>query len=276
MDTKYKIIIVVFILIALLYAGHFIIDYMNSNKNKEKFTLFDDDVEHYEDSQDTKSVKKNIASESRRSKKNIVSNTTSDESKYDLRVLILDDIESLKITNKEIKGYLMETMFEEDTLKKVAILSDKERLEFIKDKSTLFEKSTSVEKSTLTKSTEKLISQFKGVDDTDNENTNNTKTSSKTPSNTPSNSALSQELVHRTEDAMTKLQNVKKELDTVQKSLTDMQKYAVNIDPSTKIDLSTKSGFSMPEIPELPGMQSMGSTSVIEGFENIRGFAPIF
>jgi len=275
MDTKYKIIIVVFILIALLYAGHFIIDYMNSNKKKEAFTLFDDDVEHYEE---PKTPPKSKVSEKNNA------HTTSEESKYDLRVLILDDIESLEIADKDQKGKIMEVMFNEDTLKKVATLSDRQRLKFIQDKynslgTTTFSETTSetsnetkANKSVFSDSANRLISRFKGVesDDTSNENSD-VKITSTTKSS--SNSALSQELVHRTADAMTKLQTVQNNLQTVQKSLTDMQKYVANIDPSSKIDLNSKSGFSMPEIPQIP---KMDSSNIIEGFENVRGFAPAF
>jgi hypothetical protein len=49
--------------------------------------------------------------------------TTSEETKYDLRVLILDDIEKLKINDKDTKGKLMEIMFNEDALKKTASMS---------------------------------------------------------------------------------------------------------------------------------------------------------
>ena len=269
MDTKYKIIIIVFILIALLYAGHFIIDYMNSNKKKEAFTLFDDDVEHYEEPK--QSPKKNIAEENKKSK----NETTSEESKYDLRVLILDDIETLQITDKDQKGKLMEIMFNENTLKKVSTLSDKERLKFVEDKynslgvtSSLNEADIKNEDSQLNRSVKNVVSRFKGVED-DSSPVEELPTFS-TSKNT-SNSELSKELVHRTADTMTKLKTVQNNLETVQKSLNDMQKYVANIDPSSKIDLSSKSGFQMPKIPELPG-----SSSIIEGFENIRGFAPAF
>lgn len=274
MDTKYKIIIVVFILIALLYAGHFIIDYMNSNKKKEAFTLFDDDVEHYEE---PKPSKRNIGEENRKSK----NESTSEESKYDLRVLILDDIETLKITDKDQKGKLMEIMFNENTLKKVSTLSDKQRLKFIEEKynslgvstalgeSTLSEADITNEDSQLNKSVKNVVSRFKGFEDDSTSSEDLPKVPTPSSSKNVSNSELSQELVHRTADTMTKLQTVQNNLETVQKSLKDMQKYVASIDPSSKIDLASKSGFQMPKIPELPG-------AVIEGFENIRGFAPAF
>lgn len=271
MDTKYKIIIVVFILIALLYAGHFIIDYMNSNKKKEAFTLFDDDVEHYEE---PKQTKKNTSEENKKSK----NETTSEESKYDLRVLILDDIETLQITDKDQRGKLMEIMFNENTLKKVSTLSDKQRLKFIEGKynslgitTTLSEAEITNEDSQLNRSVKNVVSRFRGVED-DASPIEDLPIISSSSSKNVSNSELSQELIHRTADTMTKLKTVQNNLETVQKSLNDMQKYVANIDPSSKIDLSSKSGFQMPKIPELPG----SSPSIIEGFENIRGFAPAF
>jgi len=239
MDTKYKIIIVVFILIALLYAGHFIINSMNSNKKKEGFTLFDDDVEHYEEPPKT-TIKKS-------------STTTSEETKYDLRVLILDDIEKLQITDKDLKGKLMEIMFNEDTLKKTSTMSDNQRYDFIKTNYASLTSTNPIEKSSFTEDTKSKEPPQK----TDTPTTSSANTS-----------AISQELIHMTADTMTKLQTAQTNLQAVQNSLTDVQKYAAKIDASgSKVDLVSKSGFQMPKIPE---------PFVIEGFENIKGFAPAF
>lgn len=98
MDTKYKIIVVVFVAIAFLYVGHFIINYMSTSKKRETF-LEEDDVEHYE----------NPSTDSSTSK----APTATSESQYDQRVLILDDIEKLHIVDKDTKGKLMEYMFTE-------------------------------------------------------------------------------------------------------------------------------------------------------------------
>jgi hypothetical protein len=230
---------VVFILIALLYAGHFIINSMNSNKKKEAFTLFDDDVENYEEPSKT-TIKKTQLS----------STTTPEETKYDLRVLILDDIEKLQITDKDLKGKLMEIMFNEDTLKKTAIMSDNQRYDFIKNKYVSINSTNPSEKSSFT--------------DTDE---NKSEDAPKKPLSNI-NSPISQELILMTADTMTKLQTVQTNLQVVQNSITDVQKYAAKIDSSTsKIDIESKSGFTMPKIPE---------PFVIEGFENIKGFASAF
>jgi hypothetical protein len=49
------------------------------------------------------------------------------------RVLILDDIEKLKINDKDTKGKLMEIMFNEDALKKTASKHN-QRIDFINEK----------------------------------------------------------------------------------------------------------------------------------------------
>jgi hypothetical protein len=58
--------------------------------------------------------------------------TTSEETKYDLRVLILDDIEKLKINDKDTKGKLMEIMFNEDALKN-SFNEHNQRIDFINE-----------------------------------------------------------------------------------------------------------------------------------------------
>ena len=75
MDTKIKIIIVFFVAIAFLYAGHFIINYMATTKQEGFMEQFND-VEHYEEPAEPPSRK--------------------GSTKYDQRILILDDIEKTK------------------------------------------------------------------------------------------------------------------------------------------------------------------------------------
>ena len=122
MDTKLKIILVIFVVLILFYLCYFIFNYYESKtinsvkKTKEAFTLEDDDdVEHYEEPQATTTTKEK-----------------SSASEYDQRVFILDEIEKLNIDDKEIKGKLMESLFSEASLKKLETMSSKDKRDFIK------------------------------------------------------------------------------------------------------------------------------------------------
>jgi hypothetical protein len=118
MDTKLKIILVIFVVLILFYLCYFMFNYYETKtangsvnqKTKEAFTMEDDDddVEHYEEPPKEKST-----------------------SEYDQRVFILDEIEKLNIDDKEIKGKLMENLFSETTLKKLETMSSKDKRDFI-------------------------------------------------------------------------------------------------------------------------------------------------
>jgi hypothetical protein len=224
---------------------------MSVNKKKEAFTLFDDDVEHYEEPKAS-------------NKKSSI--TTSEETKYDLRVLILDDIEKLKINDKDTKGKLMEIMFNEDALKKTASMSNNQRIDFINEKYKSI--NSSVDKSSFANDENKSKENSK-----ENEESSVPEKKTQTDVKADSNSAISIELIHMTADAITKLETAQTNLQAVQASIKDVQKYAAKIDKSgSKIDIASKSGFRMPSIPEPIDIEPF----VIEGFENIQGFAPAF
>lgn len=120
MDFKYKIIIMIFVAVAVVYLAQFLLQSTATNKTKKDILAEDDDVEHYSEP---------IYVSNGTSQKQ-----TSGETKYDQRILLLDDIEKLQISNKEVKGLLMEYLFTDDVLKKSAQLSDKEREEMVKAK----------------------------------------------------------------------------------------------------------------------------------------------
>lgn len=242
---KYKIIIVVFLLILFLYAGHFVITYLNNNKTKESF--IDDDIEHYEDSTPKTTPK-----------------VTTTETKYDLRILILDDIEKLNISDKEVKGKLMQTIFADDEFMKSLESKSTKRFELIQEKYNQLNKTDLPSQPPIPLNTTQEESSIPvkavvspGVKD---KFTTDTPVSSKTDD-------TNKELVTKTEEALNHLQYV-------QNNLKDIQTYAKSVAktistppvPSTTVPTAPKSTFREPNLPE----------PFIEGYENVTSYASLF
>lgn len=137
LDLKYKIIIVVFAVVMLLYVGHYFVQQLNTTSSKKETFVVDDDVEHYEEPP---------AHESKEAATTAAPSTS--EPKYDLRVLVLDDIEKLRILDKDLKGKLMQEIFNElDNLKGMTAA---ERELYIKKKYDIMKVSTAVAATTAT------------------------------------------------------------------------------------------------------------------------------
>jgi len=118
MDMRLKIIVVVFVVIAILYGIHFMLTYMGKKKETFVDDLMEDDVEHYEDvSKPTKE-----------------SDPKAQESKYAQRILVLDDIEKLHITDKEVKGKLIEYVFMDTVFDDLTKKTSSERYDAIEKK----------------------------------------------------------------------------------------------------------------------------------------------
>lgn len=126
MDTKMKIVFAVFVLVIVFYVFQFIFDYM---KKKEHFTShYFDDVEHYNDAPPKEADKKPVEP-----KKEVVMPETPAETKpYELRIFVLDEIEKLNITDKAVKGAVMETLFSESSMKELESMSKEQRIAKVK------------------------------------------------------------------------------------------------------------------------------------------------
>lgn len=238
MDMKYKIIIVVFVAIVFLYVGHFVINYMNKNTRKETF-IDDDDVEHYEEPSPKSTPKPN---------------NTSSESKYDMRVLVLDDIEKLNITDKEIKGKLMQNIFGDDEfMKSIENKTAIKRLELIEIKYDAL-------KSVKTTDQESKVK-------VSNTNESSEKTDDKSKDKFVQKDEPAKEKHSADKELMTKAENALNHLQYVQNGLKDIQAYARSLasNNTSEKKISTKSSFEDLSIPE----------PFIEGYENVKNYASL-
>ena len=215
MDMKFKIIIVIFVAIAFMYIGHFMITYMGGKTKQETVAEEFNDVEHYEEPSPEEPKKTNQSS----------------PVKYDQRILVLDDIEKLEIKDKEVKGKLMELLFNEDNLKQVSDMSSSERSTYIKKK------------------LNDLTSPEPAV-----KNVQHTIQESKSP-------------FLDTSDLVTKTQETINSLQSVQSGLKEIHRIAESFKSHTKKPQHEITSFKEPYIP---------STTLIEGFENMRSYASLF
>jgi hypothetical protein len=218
MDLKLKIILVIFVALAFMYLGHFIINYMSNKTKQESVTEEFNDVEHYDEpsNQETTAKSSNL--------------------KYDQRILILDDIEKLAITNKEVKGKLMEKLFEDSVIKTISEMSSSERALFIK------------------KQLDELMVQPKTEAETKTEKIEPKKT---------------ENLDFDPSSLVTKTQETIKSLQSVQDGLKEIHRIAESFkSPSPSVQTQKEiSSFKEPYIPPI---------SLLEGFENMRSYAPLF
>ena len=105
---RLKIIIIVFVIVVIFYIFQFVYGYMNK---KEHFTsAYYDDAEHYEDSPNK-----------------------TDQQPYELRIFILDEIDKLNITDKNLKGNVMESLFSESSMKELEGMTKEQRVQKIKN-----------------------------------------------------------------------------------------------------------------------------------------------
>ncbi len=264
MDMKFKIIILVFVVIALIYAVHFVITQVNTKKKTEKFIVpdDDDDVEKYEDpvaKVDTYSESKND------SKTDSKSESKSDvEKKYDTRVLILNDIEKLDINDKNIKGKLMEYLFSSETISKISSLSDNERSIFIQSKYDLIKTGSKLDVSSET-TVKKEKAEFSS-----NTNSQPAPVAPPKPNKIPSDiydglPDTYRDILKKTEDAM---ENLKKTELNIQQMQDTIKSKAIYVDKLPE-------GYREPDIPE-PKIEGFQDKISISGFENVRNYASLF
>lgn len=227
MNLKLKIILVIFVAIAFMYLGHFIINYMGDKTKQESVTEEFNDVEHYEEPSHLEPSTK--------------LNSTSSNLKYDQRILILDDIEKLAITNKDIKGKLMEKLFDDSVLKKISEMSTSERTDFIKKElDELMMKPKKVEAETKTAAISTLTE----------------------PKNTEKLNFNPSSLVTKTQETIQSLQSVQDGLKEIHRIAESFTSANTSVQPQKEI-----SSFKEPYIPPI---------SLLEGFENMRSYSPLF
>ena len=216
LDLKYKIIIVVFAAVMLLYVGHYFVQQLSSTSSAKKETfIVDDDVEHYEEPpvQETKAP---------------AALATSSEPKYDMRVLVLDDIEKLRILDKDLKGKLMQEIF--NNLDDLKGMSTAERELYIKNKYDVMKVSTAVAATTTT-TAEIATSAVSAI--------------LPTKAETDSFEEPSRQLLTKTEEALVNLLKV-------QTGLQEIKTYANAMGNSTAQTAKTTQTVPVPNIPSVP------------------------
>lgn len=158
MDLKFKIIIMLFIIIAFLYTIYYIVSGLTPKKETFLDIEKNDDIENYQDPvtppvktttsaipppkvipprqeaiiippiQDFKPLPQPKIVNSEK-----VNELKHESEKRDLRILILDDIDKLAIRDKNIKGQLMESLFSDKQLQMLGSMdTEDERFDYIK------------------------------------------------------------------------------------------------------------------------------------------------
>lgn len=250
MHIKYKITIFVFLALVFLYFLHFVITY---DRTKETF-VEEDDIEHYEEPKVVPPPPPSSAKPA---------STT-----YDMRIMILDDIEKLNLTDKSLKGKLMQDVFaDEAALKALESNTSEDRIAFVKSK------------------LEALKTKDEFVNAGDTSTTANATPASlpiATPPKAPGAPALpeSKDVLVRAEEALAHLQKVEANLKQIQTAFGQQQSAEVDskknntgatnipdsLPPTVGITTAVKSNFTEPSLPQ----------AFIEGFENIQNYASIF
>ena len=233
---KYKIIIVVFAAVMLLYICHYFVQQLSTTSSAKKETfIVDDDVEHYEEPP----VQENKAA----------ALATSSEPKYDLRVLVLDDIEKLRILDKDLKGKLMQEIFNDiDNLKG---MSTAERELYIKKKYDIMKVSNAVASTTAT-TAEIATSTVSAILPTKVE--------------TDSFEEPSRQLFTKTEEALVNLLKVQTGLKEIPSQAAAQPPTQPPIGPSMLVSGQSISAAPAPSISALE--------KFVDGFENIVSYAP--
>lgn len=155
MDLKFKIIIMLFIVIAFLYTIYYIVSGITPKKETFLDIGKNDDIENYQDPVNTPlkieppkiiPPKQEIKVPTPPPKPEIrvpvpppklvnpekINESSTESNKRDLRILILDDIEKLAIHDKNVKGQLMESLFSDEKLQILTSMKEEERFNYIK------------------------------------------------------------------------------------------------------------------------------------------------
>lgn len=230
MDMRLRIIIIVFVVVVVFYFFQLIFGYMNK---KEHFTShYFDDVERYENAP-------TVTQESERSE-----NTKP----YELRIFLLDEIDKLNISDKTIKGNVMETLFSESSMNELIKMTKEDRIKKVKE---VYDKAQDTSSTPIVKPPEKFVEE-KSFDE-------------KLKAHFASGTIHLPEVKDYFEnDFKNKSEKAISKLDVAITALTDMKDILRG---------NTKEPY-IPDIPVVPPTPPKPtSKELIEGFENVRGFA---
>lgn len=244
MDMKYKIVISIFIIVALFYFAQFVVSYMTSFKRRESFTEYFDDIEHYEEPEQKKSKPVSKFTDSKPvskfadSKPNQPTTTQEAPSKSEdmqkLRLFILDQLDD--VSDKKQKTNLIEYLFSEPIIKTLIEMSEDKRKEFIKTtKDNMAQPAREEPKSN-------FIPDIKDYFDNNTQNVNN--------------------------QISSRLDSVLSNLDSMKDGLSDIKNLIVNKGPKE------------PYIPSLPSLPIAATETklpkitenFVDGYENIRSW----
>lgn len=267
MDMKFKIIILVFVVIALLYAVHFMLTQLNAKTTKTETFIIDDDVEHYEDPVKTDAPVK--------PKPETRSDKT--QEKYNTRVLILDDIEKMDITDKEIKGKLMEYLFTPESVSKIDSMSNTERSIFIQSKYDLLKTGAKLDVPSETTEKKKDKSEFASAPTIQPAPVIQTPSVTPPPAKKISSSVYdglsdsNRDLYTKTEEALGYIQKVQSNIQQMQENIKSNAIYVDKL-PEGHRDPDIPAIPSTPTHPVVEGFQN----GPIAGFENVKNYASLF
>ena len=246
-----KIIIAVFLLVIVFYFLQFMLEFL---KKKEHFTSsYFDDSENYED---RRSVEHFEEAAPKAAPKAPESNENSKP--YELRIFILDEIEKLNISDKTIKGNVMEALFSETTMKEMDGMTKEQRIAKVKAVYDISNKAAPAAAPAATPAAkpattgEGKVKQEVKKDHFIEESIKSYFSNTVEEPNEPT-----QKEQYNDGGLQTKVQKASEKLDVVIDNLKEM-----------KGILSGKENYSGPEIPKMPK-----DPFLVEGFENIRGYA---
>jgi hypothetical protein len=255
MDARMKIIIAVFLLVIVFYFLQFMLEFL---KKKEHFTSsYFDDSENYEDRRSVEHFEEAApkAAEAAKPAEAPKAPESSENSKpYELRIFILDEIEKLNISDKTIKGNVMEALFSETTMKEMESMSKEQRIAKVKAVYDISNKAAPAAAAPVAKpaTTGQGKVQQETKDHFIEESIKSYFSNTVEEPNEPTKKEQ-----YNDGGLQTKVQKASEKLDVVIDNLKEM-----------KGILSGKENYSGPELPKMPK-----DPFLVEGFENIRGYA---
>lgn len=260
MDARMKIIIAVFLLVIVFYFLQFMLEFV---KKKEHFTSsYFDDAENYEDKRRVEHFAEDAPKAPAASAPK-PPEPSENNKPYELRIFILDEIEKLNISDKTIKGNVMETLFSETTMKELEGMTKDQRIAKVKavyDSS----KKTEAPAAPAKQSYDNMPTTGQGkvaqesapkdhfIEESIKSYFSNTVEEPKEPVQSPAKK-------EKFDDSgfHTKVQKASEKLDVVIDNLKEMKGL-----------LSGKESYVGPDPPKLPK-----DPFLVEGFENIRAYA---
>ena len=254
-----KIIIAVFLLVIVFYFLQFMLEFL---KKKEHFTsTYFDDSENYEDRRKVEHFEE-VAPKAAEAAKPAAAPKAPEPSEnnkpYELRIFILDEIEKLNISDKTIKGNVMEALFSETMMKELEGMSKEQRITKVK---AVYDSSNKAGVAAPAEPAAKLPTTGQGKVQQEAKKDNFIEDSIKSYfTNTveePNEPEPTKKEQYNDSGLQTKVLKASEKLDVVIDNLKEM-----------KGILTGKENYSGPELPKIAK-----DPFLVEGFENIRGYA---